>query len=105
MIKLPQKYRPVEINKKYKVRYRLKTGRNESYNWRSRVRWYPAGWQLNRQTLFRIFSVLHYLGCHSPAPIQKKWFVAYNRFEEKYFATKGKASGRFLNNHTAYKWL
>jgi len=104
-MKLPQKYRPIELNKKYRFRYRLKTGRNEAYNWRSRVRWYPVGWQINRQTLFRIFSKLHYLGCHAPEPVQKKYRRVYNLFEEKYFATRGKASVRFLNNHTAYKWL
>jgi hypothetical protein len=105
MIKLPQKYRPIELNKKYRIRYRLATGRNEAYNWRSRVRWYPVGWQVNRQTLLRIFSKLHYLGCHAPEPVQKKYRRVYNLFEEKYFATRGKASVRFLNNHTAYKWL
>jgi hypothetical protein len=104
-MKLLQKYRPLDVSKKYKIRYRLETGNRESYNWRSRVRWYPAGWQLNKQTLGRVFSRLHYLGCHSPEPVQKRWFTVYNRFEEKYFATKGKPSKRFLENHTAYKWL
>ena len=105
MIKLPQKFRPMDVSKRHKIRYRLETGRNESYNWRSRVRWYPVGWRLNRQTLLRIFSKLHYLGCHAPGPVQKKYRRVYNLFEEKYFATRGKASVRFLNNHTAYKWL
>ena len=105
MIKLPQKYRPIEINKKYKVRYRLKTGRSESYNWRSRVRWYPAGWKINNQTLGRIFNRLHYLGCHAPKPVQQKWRVVYNQFQAKYFASRGKASNRFLEKYTAYKWL
>ena len=104
-MKLPNKYRPSDVSKKYRIRYRLETGRSESFHWHSRVRWYPAGWQVNRQTLGRIFSRLHYLGCHSPAPVQKKWFPVYNRFEEKYFATKGKASVRYLNAYTAHKWL
>ena len=104
-MKLPQKYRPIELNKKYRVHYRLTTGRQESYNWRSRVRWYPAGWMLNRQTLGRVFSRLHYLGCHSPKPVQQKWRGVYNEFQAKYFATKGKASVRYLNTYTAHKWL
>ena len=104
-MKLPSKYRPTDVSKKYRIRYRIETGRSESFNWRSRVRWYPAGWQVNRQNLFRAFSKLHYLGCHAPKPIQKKWFIAYNQFEEKYFATKGKASKRYRENNTAYKWL
>jgi hypothetical protein len=105
MIKLHQKYRPIEVSKKYRIRYRLETGRSEAFNWRSRVRWYPSGWRVNRQTLGRIFSRLHYLGCHSPGPIQKKWYKVYNQFEEKYFAIKGKASKRYQENYTAYKWL
>ena len=105
VMKLPVKYRPMDVSKKYRIRYRLETGRSESYNWRSRVRWYPAGWMLNKQTLGRVFSRLHYLGCHAPKPIQQKWRIVYNRFEEKYFATKGKASNRFIEKHTAYKWL
>ena len=104
-MKLALKYRPIELNKKYRIRYRLKTGRNEAYNWRSRVRWYAVGWQVNRQTLFRIFSKLHYLGCHAPEPVQKKWRIVYNKFQAKYFATKGKASVRYLNTYTAHKWL
>ena len=104
-MKLPTKYRPMDVSKKYKIRYRLETGNRESYNWRSRVRWYPAGWKINNQTLVRLFSRLHYLGCHSPGRVQKKWFPVYNRFEEKYFATKGKPSSRYREKNTAYKWL
>jgi hypothetical protein len=104
-MKLAQKYRPIELNKKYRIHYRLETGRSEAYNWRSRVRWYPSGWNLNRQTLGRIFSRLHYLGCHAPSPVQKKWRIVYNEFQAKYFATKGKASVRYLNTYTAHKWL
>ena len=48
-MKLSQKYRPIELNKKYRIKFRLQTGKAESYNWRSRVRWYPSGWRLNRQ--------------------------------------------------------
>lgn len=105
MMKLPNKHRPMDVSKKYKLKYRLETGRSESYNWRSRVRWYPVGWKLNRQNLFRIFSKLHYLGCHAPKPVQQKYRKLYNLFEEKYLASKGKASKRYQENNTAYKWL
>jgi len=104
-MKLLQKYRPVCISKKHRIKYRLETGRSESYHWCSRVRWYPAGWKLNRQTLGRVFSKLHYLGCHAPKPIQQKYKRVYNQFQEKHFATKGKASVRYLDTYTAYKWL
>ena len=104
-MKLPSKYRPTDVSKKYRIRYRIETGRSESFNWRSRVRWYPAGWQVNRQNLFRAFSKLHYLGCHAPKPIQQKYRKLYNLFTEKYLATKGKTSTRYISNHTAHKWL
>ena len=104
-MKLPNKYRPSDVSKKYRIRYRLETGRSESFHWHSRVRWYPVGWKLNRQTLGRIFSRLHYLGCHSPKPIQQKYKRVYNLFTEKYLATKGKASSRYRKNNTAHKWL
>ena len=101
-MKLPHKFRPSVISKKYRIRYRIETGRSESFHWHSRVRWYPAGWQINRQTLGRIFSRLHYLGCHAPKPIQQKYKRVYNLFTEKYLASKGKASKRYLENNTAH---
>ena len=104
-MKLPSKYRPTDVSKKYRIRYRIETGRSESFNWRSRVRWYPAGWQVNRQNLFRAFSKLHYLGCHAPKPIQQNYRKLYNLFTEKYLATKGKTSTRYISNYTAHKWL
>ena len=104
-MKLSNKYRPMDVSKKYRIRYRIETGRSESFNWRSRVRWYPAGWNINRQNLFRVFSKLHYLGCHAPKPIQKQWKKAYNLFMKKHFAIAGKASMRFLNNYTCHSWL
>ena len=104
-MKMALKYRPVEISAKYRIKYRLETGRNETYIWRSRIRWQPAGWQINHKTLGRIHSRLHYLGCHAPEKVQAKWHIVYNQFKVKYLATKGKASNRFLEKHTAYKWL
>ena len=104
-MQLPNKYRPMDVSKKYRIRYRLETGRSESFNWRSRVRWYPVGWKLNRQNLFRFFSKLHYLGCHAPKPIQQKYKRVYNLFEEKHLASRGKTSKRYLSNYTANKWL
>jgi len=104
-MKLAQKYRPVKLNKRYRIKFRLQTGRQESYIWCSRVKWYPVGWKINNQTLGRIFSTLHYLSCHAPEPVQKKWRRVYNEFQAKYFASKGKASVRYLNTYTAYKWL
>jgi hypothetical protein len=103
-MKLPQKYRPMDVSKKYKLKYLLETGRRESYNWRSRVRWYPAGYKFNRKTIFKQFGKLHYLACHSPEPITKKWQAAYNNFHKKHFGSC-KASVRYLNKWSCHNWL
>jgi hypothetical protein len=103
-MKLPQKYRPMDVSKKYKLKYLLETGRRESYNWRSRVRWYPASYKLNRKTIFNQFGKLHYLACHSPEPITKKWQAAYNNFHKKHFGSF-KASVRYLNKWSCHNWL
>ena len=103
-MKLALKYRPMDVSKRYKIRYRLETGNKESYNWRSRVRWYPAGWKINNQTLGRLFSRLHYLGCHAPEPVQKKWKNAYSVFHDKHFGSD-KASMRYLSNWSCHNWL
>ena len=104
-MKLPNKFRPMDISKKYRLKFFVETGKNQNFNWRTYVRWYPVGWRINKQTLFRAFSRLHYLGCHAPKPIQQKYRRVYNLFEEKYFGTKGKASKRYQDKYTANKWL
>jgi hypothetical protein len=75
-----------------------------NYNWQSRVEWYPAGYKLNRKTIFKQFGKLHYLACHSPEPITKKWQKSYNTFYKKHFGSF-KASVRYLNNWSCHNWL
>jgi hypothetical protein len=99
------KFRPQGISKRYTIRLRLATGCLENFNWQSRIKWYPAGWGFNKRTLGQIFGQLHYLACHAPAPVQKRWRPAYNNFCNKYLAQKGKASVRYLNKYTAHAWL
>ena len=99
------KFRPQESHKIYIMKERRKYGRTDSYNFQTRVEWFPIGYQINKKTLSKQFSKLHYLACHAPEPVAKKWKSAYNLFEKKYFASGGNASMRFLNTYTAHSWL
>jgi len=99
------KFRPQDISTRYVMQQRRITGRAKNYNWQTRIKWHPAGWKVNQISIGRRFGQLHYLACHAPLPIQKKWQSAYNIFMNKHFAHKGKASIRFLNKWTAHRWL
>jgi hypothetical protein len=99
------RFRPQDLSKTFVMKERLKYGRSDSYNWQTRIEWYPAGYKLNKKTITKQFQKLHYLACHAPEPVAKKWKSAYNQFEKKHFAHGGKASMRFLNTWTAHSWL
>ena len=99
------KFRPLDIGTRYIMRQRRLIGRVENYNWQTRVEWYPVGWKSNHISISRTFSNLHYLACHAPLPIRKKWRNAYKNFYDKYFAGKGNASIRYLNKWTSHSWL
>jgi len=98
------KFRPSEINTKFVLKMRLKCGRTVSYNQHSRNEWYPVGYGLNKRTIFKQFGKLHYLACHAPAPVQKKWKKAYNNFHDQHFGSCY-ASVRYLNNWSCHNWL
>ena len=98
------RFRPQDISKQYVMKQRRLTGRSESYNFQSRVDWYPVGWKLNHRTISRQFTRLHYLACHAPDPVMLKWRPVYNTFYKKYFGSHH-ASMRFANKHTAHSWL
>ena len=106
MNKLPNRFRPSSsMNTQRIMRERRKHGSAlGSYNWQSRVIWYPVGYRLNKQTLFKQFGRLHYLACHSPKPISKKWQQAYDVFHKKHFGTFN-GSMRYLNNWSCHAWL
>ena len=105
MKSVPNKFRPSSsMDKKNVMRMRLKYGRVDNYNWQSRVEWYPVGFKLNHKTIFKQFGNLHYLACHAPDPIKKKWKTAYNVFYKKHFGTSH-ASGRYLNTYSCHSWL
>jgi hypothetical protein len=101
------KFRPQDINKRYTISLRRKSYESSfaSYNWQTRVKWYPAGYKLNRRTISNQFSRLHYLGSHSPTPIQKKWQRAAKQFERRHFGDHRRASMRYLNTWSAHSWL
>jgi hypothetical protein len=104
---ISNKFRPSSaMDTKSIMRERRKYGSNlGNYNWQSRVEWYPAGFKLNRKTIFKHFGKLHYLACHSPDPITKKWQKAYNNFYIKHFGAFKGASMRYLNKWSCHSWL
>jgi hypothetical protein len=97
------KFRPQAISPRYIMQQRRVTGRVENYNWQTRTQWYPVGWKLNHIGIGRRFGHLHYLACHAPAPIQKKWRAAYQRFCNQHIP--GRASMRYLNTWSGHAWL
>lgn len=99
------KFRPQSIGKSYIMKQRLHYGRTDSYNYQTRIEWFPVGYTYNKKVIAKQFQKLHYLACHSPEPVAKKWQSAYNQFYKKHFASGGKASIRFLNTYTAHSWL
>ena len=99
------KFRPSSsMTTKSVMRERRKYGHIDNYNWQSRIEWYPVGFKLNRKTIFKQFGKLHYLACHSPKPIAKKWQKTYDNFFKKHFGSY-KASVRYLNKWSCRAWL
>jgi hypothetical protein len=101
------KFRPQDISKRYTISLRLKGYDRTftSHNWQSRTEWYPVGYKLNKRTISKQFGRLHYLACHAPTPIQRKWRVTYNNFHTKHFGAVKGASMRYLNTWSAHSWL
>lgn len=99
------KFRPQDISKSYVIKQRLKYGRLYNYNWQTRAKWYPAGWGFNKKVLGGMHSRLHYLACHAPKPIRKRWAKVYDNFQAKHFGSKGNASIRYLNTWSCHSWM
>lgn len=103
---IPNKFRPSSsMTTKSIMRERRKYGHTDNYNWQSRVEWYPAGFKLNRKTIFKQFGKLHYLACHAPDKTTSKWQCAYNNFYTKHFGAFKGASVRYLNKWSCHNWL
>lgn len=99
------KFRPQDLSKVYRMKKRRMGGMNLPYNWQTRIEWFPVGYKLNRRTISKQFGKLHYLACHAPKPIQKKWRVVYNQFCKKLFADESNVSMHYSNKWTAHSWL
>lgn len=97
-------FRPQDIPKKFIMQERMIGGGRVNYNFCNRVKWYPAGWGLNKKVLGKMHSKLHYLACHAPEPVKKKWQQNYKVFYAKHFGSDI-ASVRFLNNHSCHAWM
>ncbi len=102
---MSNKFRPQNIDWRYKSRLKRYGADVTGYNFQARVRWYPVGYGPNKIAIARTFSRLHYLACHSPKKVAIKYKVAYNNFKNKHFARKDKASMRYLSEWTAHRWL
>jgi hypothetical protein len=100
------KFRPQQLSKRILIKER-RYGKNINYNFVSRDKWFPAGWGYNQKILGSIFSKLHYLACHSPEPIQKKWSKSYKNFEKAHLGdmTGRLMSIKYANNWSCGKWL
>ena len=99
-------FRPENYNKLWLLRER----RNRSpwsygINFQRRSSYQPVVWSNHKIQFARRFHRLHYLACHSPESIQKKYKYVYKNFMNRHFADKGKASIRFINSHTCHKWM
>ena len=96
-------FRPKDLPKSYIFKQRMAYGRNENYNWQSRVKWYPAGWKYNQKVIGDQFARLHYLAVHAPEPINKQYRKAYNNLHNKLFPKY--ASIRYSNTWSCDRWL
>lgn len=98
-------HRPQDLPKRFTIKERLRYGKSQNYNFCNRVKWWPAGWKYNQKVLGGIHSRLHYLACHSPGPVAKKWEHTYKEFQTKHFGNVKLASVRYLNNWSCHKWM
>lgn len=99
------KFRPQDITRLAVMKQRLKYGHSDNYNWQTRIKWYPAGWTFNKKVIGNQHSRLHYLACHAPEPIKKKYKKAYETFYKKHFGAHKGASVRYLNNWSCHSWM
>lgn len=99
------KFRPQQTNLRYLIRQRLQLGRTENHTWQTRQQWHPAAWKLNQISIGRRFAQLHYLACHAPEPVQRRWRTTYANFMSKHFGLTSNTSGRYLNRWSCHSWM
>ena len=100
--KLSKMFRPHNYPKQWLIKER-RQGRSYGGSFRIRKD-YPFK-LVNERAIGRIFSRLHYLACHAPDAVNKKWYKAYNNLMNKYFANKGKHTAGFANKYTCHRFL
>jgi len=93
-----KKFRPIELQGPFKLRYYRNTGKHAAFNFVKYERYYPANYKFNNITLHKIFARLHYLASHAPKNVRKKYIVCYNRFMGLHFPKK--ASFTYQDNHS-----
>lgn len=98
-----KKFRPIQISNKARLKHFLHTGIKQSYNFVSNDRYYLACYTYNLIFLHRVFIRLHYLACHAPNSIQKKYKPCYNRFNKIHFPIK--ASINYSNTYSLSKYI
>ena len=100
------KFRPQQLSSRWKlVERRRGSHASMSFNFQSRSDWFPAGWTTHQCQFARRFGRLHYLACHAPLAVQRRWRHAYQNFMACHFAHSGQASARYLSVHTCHRWL
>jgi hypothetical protein len=104
---MKQMFRPHEksVQSIMKLRRQGYSNNWTNYNFVNRAKWYPAGWKYNQRVIGSMHSRLHYLACHAPAPVCRKWRATYNNFMIKHFGANGKGTMHYLNKWSAHSWL
>lgn len=98
------KFRPQSVDKPTLIKFR-RNGIVDNYNWQTRVEWFPVGYRINKITIVKQFIRLHYLACHAPKPITKRYSKVYDTFYKKHFGVNKGASFRYLNNWSCHSWM
>jgi len=100
-----QRFRPIALSQLYRLRSHRRGVYTGQLHWQSRIQWYRANLQSNHKSIIRIFARLHYLACHAPGPVRRRWSPVYDHWQRQHLASAGRASSRYLENYTCHAWL
>lgn len=91
----------MDLNPGYRLKRRL-SGDSTNYNWQTRTEWWRDS-DTNRKHMIRVWKQLHYLACHAPEPVRRRWAGAYSRLmgrlDPKF------ASVQYLEKYASVRWL
>lgn len=102
---ISEKFRPMALSARYRLQSHRRGVYTGQFNWQSRVQWYRANLQANHKSIIRTFARLHYLACHAPDAVRRRWSPVYDRWQRQHLASAGRASSRYLENYTCHAWL